>query len=315
MKTEDIINGIFSSSFKAVSSAITDIEHKTPLSNQILSEIYNKTGNAYRIGITGPPGAGKSTLTNSLIHNIRQNNKTVAVLCIDPSSPFSGGSVLGDRIRMLEHYKDKGVFIRSMASRNVSGGLAVAASESADVLDAAGFDYVIFETLGVGQVEVDVVHEADSTVVVLVPESGDGIQMMKSGLMEVADIFVINKSDRDGADKLYESIKSMLEGTEIGGWFPSIIKTIAVKSKNIDKLFSKILDHKSFLDDNELLKIKSNLRYENHVKSIISNNFINQFWSHQKCENMLCEEIKKSNDKRLSPNDFADQLEKVFRDK
>ena len=312
MKKEDIISGIFNSNFKAVSSSITEIEHRTSLGNEILSEIYNKTGNSYRVGVTGPPGVGKSTLTNSLINNIRNKDKTVAVLCIDPSSPFSGGSVLGDRIRMLEHYNDDGVFIRSMASRNVTGGLAVAASESADVLDAAGFDYIIFETLGVGQVEVDVVHEADSTLVVLVPESGDGIQMMKSGLMEVADIFVINKSDRDGADKLYESIKSMLGGLDATGWVPEIVKTIASQSENVDRLFKNILKHKTFLHENKLSKVKYNLRYENHVKSIISNNFVDRFWSNAKCSNLLAKEVKKSNAKRLSPNDFADKLEKVF---
>ena len=176
----------------------------------------------------------------------------------------------------------------------------------------SGFDYIIFETLGVGQVEVDVVHEADSTLVVLVPESGDSIQMMKSGLMEIADIFVINKSDRDGADKLYESIKSMLEGVDAEGWVPEIIKTIAVQSENIDLLFENILKHKSFLHDNKLLEVKSNLRYKNHVKSIINSNFINRFWSNSQCSNMLSEEMKKNNIQRLSPNDFADKLEKVF---
>ena len=188
----------------------------------------------------------------------------------------------------------------------------MATSESADILDAAGFDYIIFETLGVGQVEVDVVHEADSTLVVLVPESGDSIQMMKSGLIEVADIFVINKSDRDGANKLYESIKSMLEGIDSRGWVPEIVKTIAVKSENIDILFENILKHKSFLHENELSVVKSNLRYKNHVKSIISTNFINRFWSNSKCSKMFSKEMKKNNTKRLSPNDFADKLEKVF---
>ena len=224
---------------KNIASTISLIENNSPKKKDILSTLYSKTGKAQRIGITGPPGAGKSSLIDNLINQFRSMDKKVAVLCIDPTSPFSGGAILGDRIRMLKHHSDKGVFIRSMASRNASGGLSLATSEAADVLDANGFDVIIFETLGVGQVEIDVINETDTVVVVLVPESGDDIQMMKSGLIEIADLYVVNKSDRQGANRLVLTLKNMLDtnpSMEKTDWNIPVLTTNALSSAGVEEL-------------------------------------------------------------------------------
>jgi LAO/AO transport system kinase len=194
----------------ALSRAISIVENQRAGFHELLDALYPRIGRAHRIGITGPPGAGKSTLTAALIAHYRRAHERVGVIAVDPTSPFTGGALLGDRIRMNEISMDEGVFIRSMATRGSLGGLALATKEIADVMDAFGFDRIIVETVGVGQSELDIAAAADSTVVVLVPESGDGIQAMKAGLMEAADLFVINKSDRPGADKVAREIQMML---------------------------------------------------------------------------------------------------------
>jgi LAO/AO transport system kinase len=194
----------------ALTRAITIVENEREGFRALLNALHTRIGHAHRIGVTGPPGAGKSTLTAALIAHYRAHDETVAVIAVDPTSPFTGGALLGDRIRMNEISMDSGVFIRSMATRGSLGGLALATKEVADVMDAYGFDRIIVETVGVGQSELDIAAAADSTVVVLVPESGDGIQAMKAGLMEAADLFVVNKSDRSGADKLAREVSTML---------------------------------------------------------------------------------------------------------
>jgi LAO/AO transport system kinase len=194
----------------ALTRIISIVENQRPGFRALLNELHEKLGRGHRIGITGPPGAGKSTLTAALIAHYRSRGETVAVIAVDPTSPFTGGALLGDRIRMNEISMDSGVFIRSMATRGSLGGLALATKEVADVMDAYGFDRILVETVGVGQSELDIAAAADSTVVVLVPESGDGIQAMKAGLMEAADLFVVNKSDRPGADRLAREVSMML---------------------------------------------------------------------------------------------------------
>lgn len=274
--------------------------------------MYSKTGNAHRIGVTGPPGAGKSSLIDNLISQYRANDKSVAVLCIDPTSPFSGGAILGDRIRMLNHYSDEGVFIRSMASRNASGGLSLASSLSADVLDSFGFDVIIFETLGVGQVEIDVINEADTVLVILVPESGDEIQMMKSGLIEIADLYVINKSDRDGSDKLAVSLKNMLDSKLVkhSKWNIPVIKTNSLNGTGIKDVIESLHSHIDYLSQEKLLIKKINDRYKIQVNSLIVERFKSYFWKKDKRNDMLVEEMKKKIKDRMSPLEFVDRIAK-----
>ena len=294
---------------KAIAEIISLIEDNSNKKQSILSGLYPKIGKAHRIGITGPPGAGKSSLINNLISRFRKEKKTVAVICIDPTSPFSGGAILGDRIRMLEHYSDHGVFIRSMASRNVSGGLSLASSEAADILDAHDFDIIIFETLGVGQVEIDVMNEADTVAVILVPESGDDIQMMKSGLIEIADIYIVNKSDRSGSDRLVTTLNNMLEtnpSTNKDSWVIPVLKTNAINAEGIDGFMDCMSDHLSFMKKKGILKEKINDRYKRQVKSIIRNRYEGHFWRDDSKSNLLSKEISKEIKKRLAPTDLAD---------
>ena len=294
---------------KNIASTISLIENNSPKKKNILSDFYSKTGKAQRIGITGPPGAGKSSLIDNLIKQFRSVNKKVAVLCIDPTSPFSGGAILGDRIRMLQHHSDKGVFIRSMASRNASGGLSLATSEAADILDANGFDLIIFETLGVGQVEIDVINETDTVVVVLVPESGDDIQMMKSGLIEIADLYVVNKSDRQGSSRLVLTLKNMLDtnpSLEQKKWDIPVLMTNALNGEGIPELIKSIDNHFKYLNEDGYLLEKVNDRYRRQVRAIINNRYEKYIWKDGNKSAQLEKELSKTIQERLSPIELAD---------
>jgi LAO/AO transport system kinase len=258
MNIESLMDNLSTENKRVVSRVISLIENDNPNTEEIISKLYKNTGNAYRIGITGPPGAGKSTITNQLAKYYRTLNKTVGIIAIDPTSPFTGGALLGDRVRMSEIGMDDGVFIRSMASRGSLGGLSRKTVDAGDVLDAAGYDYVIYETVGVGQSELDIVEAADSTVVVLVPESGDSIQALKAGLMEIGDIFALNKSDRPGADSALSSLKSMLQLKHhtSADWIPQVLQTIASSNKGIEDINESIIQHRQYLIDSN--KLQSN---------------------------------------------------------
>src|SRR5580704_6269595 len=230
---------------RALARAATSIENRSPAAESLLKELFPQTGHAAVIGITGAPGAGKSTLTDQLVHEFRREGKTVGVLAVDPTSPYTGGAVLGDRIRMLSHHADPGVFIRSMATRGHLGGLASATTDMALLLDAAGKEVVLIETVGVGQDEVEVAKLADVTVVVLGPGMGDDVQAIKAGILEIADIFVINKADQEGADRLEREILALQSlSTRPDGWVPPIVRTIATEGQGIGEALAAI---RSFL--------------------------------------------------------------------
>jgi len=245
VSVEDLLRG----DRRSVARAISLIENGSSGADEILSAIYTHTGRAYRIGITGPPGAGKSTLTNKLAQWYRKQNVRVGIIAVDPTSPFNGGALLGDRVRMTDVELDGGVFIRSMASRGSLGGLSKKTREAADILDASGMEIILLETVGVGQSELDIAGAADTTVVVLVPESGDGIQAMKAGLMEIADFFVLNKADRPGADQAVMSIKMILgfRPHDAVSWMPDVLKTVASEGKGIQEIADLIAKHRAHL--------------------------------------------------------------------
>jgi LAO/AO transport system kinase len=231
----------------ALSRLITKVENRAPESSAIIERIYAKTGQAQVVGITGPPGAGKSTLVNRLIAKYRAMGKKIAILAIDPSSPFSGGAVLGDRVRMTDHYKDDSVYIRSMSSRGSHGGLSRAAREIVKLLDAYGNDVIVIETVGVGQTELAIMDLADTTVVVTVPEAGDSVQVMKAGLNEIADIFVVNKADREGADRIKAELELSVHLQSREGWRPPVLLTQAAIDQGVDAVVGAIAQHREYL--------------------------------------------------------------------
>jgi GTPase len=230
---------------RAVSRAITAIEDHDPLAEDLLQRIFPDTGRSFVIGVTGAPGTGKSTLVDRLAAYYRAQESRVGIIAVDPTSPYTGGAILGDRIRMQGHASDPGIFIRSMATRGFLGGLARTTGDVALVLDAAGKQYVLVETVGVGQDEVDIVRLADCTLVLLVPGMGDDVQNMKAGLMEIADIFVLNKSDREGVERLEAELEAMLQlAPERDGWKPTIVRTVATENKGVDELASAIAKYR-----------------------------------------------------------------------
>jgi len=230
----------------AVARALTLVENRDPVAGQVLHQLWPTTGRAWRIGVTGPPGAGKSTLASALIRHVRSLGKTVGVIAVDPSSPFTGGALLGDRVRMSSSSGDEGVFIRSMASRGDLGGLCAAAQEACDVLDASGIDVILVETVGVGQTEVEIADAADTTVVVLHPEAGDAVQAMKAGLMEIADVYAVNKADRPGADRLEQEILASLGLRPHGAddWLPPVVRAVATTGEGVPELWAALERHR-----------------------------------------------------------------------
>ncbi len=305
----ELVKKLFSNNHRAVARSISIIESDNLQSAELLKTIYTRVGNAYRIGVTGPPGAGKSTITNQLTKLYRKQNKKVGIIAVDPTSPFTGGALLGDRVRMSEIGMDDGVFIRSMATRGSLGGLSKRAIDAADVLDAAGFDLIIFETVGVGQSELDIAEAADTTIVVLVPESGDAVQAMKAGLMEIADFIVMNKSDRPGSQQAIVSLQSilMMRDHNEKSWMMNIIKSIASENTGIEEIASEIERHRNYITGNALFIKGRERRMKKRIKDIVENKIKEELWS-SNSENYLTSSLEKVVLGNLSPYHIAEEI-------
>lgn len=256
---------------RAVARLISLVEGASPELREVMAALAPLTGKAYVVGLTGSPGVGKSTTTSALVTAYRKTGKRVGVLAVDPSSPFSGGALLGDRVRMSEHASDPGVYIRSMATRGHLGGLAWAAPQAIRVLDAAGCDVVLVETVGVGQSEVEIASQADTSVVLLAPGMGDGIQAAKAGILEIGDVYVVNKADRDGADATARELNHMLglgESRTPGDWRPPIVKTVAARAEGVDEVVEALEKHRAWMEERGVLAQRRRSRAAHEVETI-----------------------------------------------
>jgi len=289
--------------YRALGKAISLVERDDPEAERLLAELYPSTGRSRIIGITGSPGAGKSTLVASMAKHYRAQGKRVGIVAVDPTSPFTGGAILGDRIRMSDLYTDRGVFIRSMATRGFLGGLARATNDVVDILDASGFDVVLVETVGVGQDEVEVVRTVQTNLVVLVPGMGDDIQAIKAGIMEIGDIFVVNKADRPGADKTVTEVTMMMSLVEEhGDYIPPIVKTVASKAQGIVELDAAIEKHLDYLKVSGELDRRNRERVRIRIETMLKEKFMDRLIaSTQNYEALLDDVVQKRN----NPHDAA----------
>ncbi len=309
MNLHAITEGILAGKSRPLAQAISLVESHDERAAQLLAELYPSTGRARILGITGSPGAGKSTLVAAMAKHYRAQGKRVGIIAVDPTSPFTGGAILGDRIRMTELYTDRGVFIRSMATRGFLGGLAKATNDAVDILDAAGFDIVLVETVGVGQDEVEVVRTVQTNVVVLVPGMGDDIQAIKAGIMEIGDVFVVNKADRPGADKTVTEVTMMMSLVEEhGDWVPPIVKTVASKRQGIDELDAAIIKHYDYLSASGELDRRNRDRVRIRIETQLKEHFLDRLIGgtipRDEYESLLEDVLRKRN----NPHDAASSM-------
>lgn len=285
----ELVDKLLKGDKRALARLITLVEDRSEEISEIMKRIYPLAGKAYRVGVTGPPGAGKSTLVDKLIAYLREKKQTIGVIAVDATSPFSGGALLGDRIRMQEHATDKGVFIRSMSTRGHLGGLSAATREAARILDAYGKDIIFLETVGVGQSELDIVDEADTTVVVLMPGAGDSVQTFKAGIMEIGDIYVVNKSDHTGANQTATEVEAMLMlDSRKREWKPPVLQTQAVEGEGVEDLWQKIEEHHRYLLKDEKYKERRREVLKKEIIEIISEKIEDSLWEQmQKDEKFL----------------------------
>ncbi len=304
-----LTSAILAGRSRALARAISLVESNDPAAARLLADVYPATGKARILGITGSPGAGKSTLVAAMAKHYRAQQKRVGIIAVDPTSPFTGGAILGDRIRMADLYTDRGVFIRSMATRGFLGGLAKATNDVVDILDAAGFDVVLVETVGVGQDEVEVVRTVQTNLVVLVPGMGDDIQAIKAGIMEIGDVFVVNKADRPGADKTVTEVTMMMSLVEEhGDWVPPIVKTVASRSEGITDLDEAIGKHYDYLAASGELDRRNRdrvrIRIETQLKERFMERLIGGTMSRDEYEELLEDVLRKRN----NPHDAAESV-------
>lgn len=303
---ESLKDQIEAGRFRALGRAVSMIERDDPETEKLLAALYPSTGKARIVGVTGSPGAGKSTLVAAMVRHYRAQGKTVGIICVDPTSPFSGGALLGDRVRMQDLYIDPGVYIRSMATRGFLGGIARATNDVVDLLDAASFDVVLVETVGVGQDEVEVIRTVQTNVVVLVPGMGDDIQAIKAGIMEIGDVFAVNKADRPDADRTVMEVRTMMSLVEEhADWIPPIVKTVATTSVGIDELLENIDQHYEYLESSGELDRRNRervrIRIETQLKETFMNRLVGEAITKEDYEALLDDVLRKRN----NPHDAA----------
>ncbi len=306
---QDWVERIRAGEVRALARAISVIEDNAPGAAQLLKALFPFSGKARVVGLTGAPGAGKSTLVDQLAREYRKQGRTVGIIAVDPTSPYTGGAILGDRIRMQAHHADSGIFIRSMATRGNLGGLARATTDVVTALDASGKDMVLIETVGVGQDEIDIVRLADVTIVILVPGMGDDVQTIKAGIMEIADIFVINKSDREGADRVEREIRSMQSlAMRSDHWTPPIVKTVAIEGKGIGDLAVAIANYEQFLQKQDLLLKKKISNWRERLVEMLRESLLERLLSERMKEGDLSRLAEDITEHRRDPYSLVEEI-------
>jgi LAO/AO transport system kinase len=310
---DSFVKRVRSGDVRALARAISTIEDNSAQASQLMKALFRHSGHATVIGLTGAPGAGKSTLVDQLAREYRKQEKTIGIVAVDPTSPYTGGAILGDRIRMQAHHADTGIYIRSMATRGFLGGLAPATADVATLLDAAGKDLVLIETVGVGQDEIDIVRLADVTVVMLVPGMGDDVQTIKAGIMEIADIFVINKSDREGADRVEREIRAM-QTLAIRGddWMPPIVRTVATDGTGVPELAQTIASYRQYLEGKDLILRKKVSNWRERLVEMLRKALLDRMMHEQLDAAHLTEYAREIAEHRRDPYSLVEELVNNF---